>query len=94
MKEARTTLGDRFSAAFLICVASFITALIIWGFIGLFVGRAGEIFALPFKVVVYSTACFTVLAFLSPDKSLDCIGWVWKQIEKIVRALKNENGAW
>jgi len=94
MKKEKITFGDRAASTFVMLLASFITALIIWGFVFLFVGRAGEVFIFPFKFVIYATAAFTTLAFIAPNASLNSMGWVWKKIENFIKALKNDNGAW
>ena len=94
MKKEKTTFGDRVASSFVMLLASFITALIIWGFVFLFVVRAGEVFIFPFNFVIYFTAALTALAFISPNASLNSMGWVWKKIENIIKALKNDNGAW
>jgi hypothetical protein len=88
----RIKFGDRVAASFLIFVASLITATIIWAFVFIFVGRAGELFVFPFSFVLYSCAGFTVLAFLLPNRSIDCIGWVWNKIDVFIKSLRNENG--
>ena len=94
MKKEKTTFGDRVASSFVMLLASFITAIIIWGFVFLFVGRAGEVFVFPFKFVIYATSAFTALAFIAPNVSLNSMGWVWKKIENIIKALKNDSGAW
>ena len=94
MENNKTTFGDRFAASFIMFVASFITAIIIWGFVFFFVGKAGGIFIFPFIFVIYTTAAFTILAFISPKISLSCIGWVWGKIDKFIKALiKDDSGA-
>ena len=93
MNKEKTTFGDRVASSFVMLLASFVTAIVIWGFVFLFVGRAGEVFLFPFKFVIYSTAAFTVLAFISPSASLNSIGWIWKKIENFIKILKNDNGA-
>ena len=94
MKKEKTTFGDRVASSFVMLLASFITALIIWGFVFLFVGRAGEVFVFSFNFVIYATTTFTTLAFIAPNASLNIMGWVWKKIENFIKALKNDNGAW
>ena len=86
MKKERSTFSDRIAASFVMLFLSFVTALIIWGVAVLIIGKAtaGDSIV-PFDFVVYFTVIFTVLAFLSPNVSLDCLGWIWKKIEKMYK---------
>ena len=85
----KTTLGDRFAASFALLLASFVTALLIWGIVFLFIGRAGQLFMFPFSFVFYSTVFFTTIGFILPDTSIELIGWVWKKLEPLVKLLIN-----
>ncbi len=94
MKKETITFGDRIAAASVMLLASFITAILVWFFVSLFVGKAGGLFIISFNFVIYTTVAFTIISFISPNKSITYIAWVWKKIEKFIKALTNDNGAW
>ena len=85
MKKERDTFGDRIAASFLMLLASFITALIIWAFISFLTFKSSSEAFIPFSYVMYTSLSFAVFAFMAPNKSLDAIGWVWKQMENLFR---------
>ena len=94
MNKNKTTFADRFAASFIMMIASSLTAMVIWVFVFFIVGRAGEIFIFPFIYVFYATAAFTILAFVSPNISLRCMGWIWGKMDKFIKALmKDDSGA-
>ena len=83
MKDNTITFGDRFAAAAVIAIASFLTGLFLWGF-NLFITMAGSFKAfLPFSYVWYFVAVFVILAFFSPSKALNLIGKLWKALADV-----------
>ncbi len=87
----KTTIGDRFSASFIIFIASFLTMLAIWFLVFLFSAKGGGIFTFPFIYVFYFTGALTFLAFVSPNKSIQIISWVWKKMDNFFKEF-NGNG--
>lgn len=92
MKDKKITLGDRLASSFVMLLASFITGVIIWGFVIIIIGKAHPAVFPSFNYVLYATAFFTLLAFILPNTSLNIMGWIWKKIDNFIKFLKNDNG--
>jgi len=80
MEKEKITIGDRLSAAFIIFIASLITAIIISSIIFYTAMAANELVYFQFTLVLYFTGMFTLFAFLFPNKSINLIGWIWDKI--------------
>lgn len=85
MKEEKITLGDRFISSLVIFLAAFFTALIVWLIVLFLSPKSGNIFTFPFIYVFYFSGVFTAIAFLSPKKSLDYMGWIWNKMDSFFK---------
>lgn len=86
------SFSARLAASFAMFFASFVTGLTIWLLVFFFIGKAGEIFTFPIIFIGYFTALFTVLGFISPNKSLELLGWVWDKLNKFIKGINNYDG--
>ena len=87
MNKEKTKIGDRFAASFLLLFASFLTASIVWFLVVFLIGKAGGLFNFPFEYVLYFTGAFTFLAFISPNKAIDSMGWIWGKIDSLFKEI-------
>jgi hypothetical protein len=81
----KITITDRFLTAFFLMVASFLTGLCIWFPLFLF-GVRGH-YLIPFSPVIYFSVFFTFVGFISPNKSIDMIGYIWDKIHIFFKAI-------
>ena len=89
MKKNKVTFGERIEASFLMLIASFLTALFLWGFTFALSSKGGDLFTFPFSFVFYFSGFFVFFAFVAPNKSIDAIGWLWKKIENFLKDAGN-----
>ena len=87
MKKERITFEDRIVASSVILFASFITALFVWLLVFLCIGKMGELSIVPFSFVIYTTAIFTMISFIYPNKPFVYIAWIWEKIFKFIKFL-------
>lgn len=92
LKKENESFGSRIASTFAMMLASFLTSLIIWLLISIFVVRGSELFILPIPFIIYFTFFFTVLGFIFPNKTLEVISWIWKKIDNFIKALNDYNG--
>ena len=89
MEKEKIEIGERIASAYVMFLASFTTATVIWLFILLLTGGAQHNDIPSFSPVLYFSVFFTLLSLFVPKLSLNIMAYIWGKIAAFIKAISN-----
>jgi len=87
MEKEKIDFGSRIASAFVMFLASFITAIVIWLFILLLTAGPQHNDIPSFSPVFYFSVFFSFLSFLVPKLSLNIMAYIWGKMAALIKDL-------